>query len=245
MIKKLFVTDLDGTLVTRNNEIELADLHAIRSWQQQGNLWVVATGRKWDSVVELLQRYDLAADALILENGALILASSGEIIWQKNIQPETAKLVTDFDLSLVEEVCLVTSFNQAAPQQLLNLDSFKETQVISAITLRYATVDLAEEYVNQVEALITDAVFRNMNYIDIAPNGCSKGAAVKFLMERLMLTKNEVSVIGDSFNDISMFEVSRYPFTLEHAEKAMHEQGALVVKNVHEAINKVRLEWDF
>lgn len=245
MTKKLFVTDLDGTLVTRNNEIELADLHAIRSWQQQGNLWVVATGRKWDSVVELLQRYDLAADALILENGALILASSGEVIWQKNIQTETAKQVTDFDLSLVEEVCLVTSFNQATPQQLLNLASFKETQAISAITLRYATTDLAEEYVNQVEALITDAVFRNMNYIDIAPNGCSKGAAVKFLMERFILTKNEVSVIGDSFNDISMFEVSSHPFTLEHAEKAMYEQGALVVKNVHEAINKVRLEWDF
>ncbi|MBC1478208.1 HAD-IIB family hydrolase [Listeria welshimeri] len=247
MKSALFVTDLDGTLVRKNNEIELADLLAIKYWKQSGNLWVVATGRKWGSVEQLLKKYDLSADALILENGALILDASKEIIWQKNIQSETVNQIRNIDLSVVKKVCLVTSYSQTTPQRLLEWTSFKQfsDHTISAIALQYDTADIAKQNIDKVKLALNDVVFRNMNYIDIAPKCCSKGNAIQFLVDKWALNNSKIAVIGDSFNDISMFEVSSQAFTLEHAEKAMHNQDALVVKNVQEAINMVRMEWFF
>ena len=46
-------------------------------------------------------------------------------------------------------------------------------------------------------------------YVDIMPRGVSKGSALKRLMDHLQIEANEVACIGDSFNDISMFEVTR------------------------------------
>ena len=47
--------------------------------------------------------------------------------------------------------------------------------------------------------------------------GVSKGSALRRLMEHLQIEANEVACIGDSFNDISMFEVTPHSFTLHHA----------------------------
>ncbi len=78
-------------------------------------------------------------------------------------------------------------------------------------------------------------------YVDIMPRGVSKGSALRRLMEHLQIEANEVACIGDSFNDISMFEVTPHSFTLHHAHPYVKERANHIVRSVEEAIMKLPL----
>ena len=78
-------------------------------------------------------------------------------------------------------------------------------------------------------------------YVDIMPRGVSKGSALRRLMEHLQIEANEVACIGDSFNDISMFEVTPHSFTLHHAHPYVKEKANHIVRSVEEAIMKLPL----
>ena len=60
-------------------------------------------------------------------------------------------------------------------------------------------------------------------------------------MEHLQIEANEVACIGDSFNDISMFEVTPHSFTLHHAHPYVKEKANHIVRSVEEAIMKLPL----
>ena len=55
------------------------------------------------------------------------------------------------------------------------------------------------------------------------------------------MKQNEVACIGDSFNDISMFEVTPHSFTLHHAHPYVKEKANHIVRSVEEAIMKLPL----
>ena len=52
----------------------------------------------------------------------------------------------------------------------------------------------------------------NMHYLDITPSGCTKGTGISNLVS--LLNEDVVSyAIGDSYNDISMFEHADHGYT--------------------------------
>ena len=75
--------------------------------------------------------------------------------------------------------------------------------------------------------------------IEIGPKGNTKGNAIKMVMEKENLKNDEVAFIGDSYNDISGFEVCRYSFAMSHADDFIKNRAAFVVENVAEAVEKV------
>jgi Cof subfamily protein (haloacid dehalogenase superfamily) len=75
--------------------------------------------------------------------------------------------------------------------------------------------------------------------IEIGPKGNTKGNAIKIIMEKENLKEDEVAFIGDSYNDISAFEVCRYSFAMSHADDFIKSRAAFVVENVADAVDKV------
>ena len=54
-------------------------------------------------------------------------------------------------------------------------------------------------------------VHHNVNNLDIAPKGCSKGNAIASLPNYLPVRFEDIYVIGDSYNDISMLASTPTP----------------------------------
>ncbi|MCP1224382.1 Cof-type HAD-IIB family hydrolase [Sebaldella sp. S0638] len=75
--------------------------------------------------------------------------------------------------------------------------------------------------------------------IEIGPKGNTKGNAIKMVMEKENLTENEVAFIGDSYNDVSGFEVCKYSFAMSHADDFIKSKAAFVVDSVADAVEKV------
>lgn len=72
---KLLASDYDGTLHYGGAIME-EDLDAIRKWKEDGNLFVLATGRSLQSIKEQIKKFDIPYDYLITNNGGMVFDGS-------------------------------------------------------------------------------------------------------------------------------------------------------------------------
>ncbi|MDE6476483.1 MAG: Cof-type HAD-IIB family hydrolase [Erysipelotrichaceae bacterium] len=79
---KLFVSDLDGTLLSDNHVISDKNIKAIKEVLNRGHVFMVATGRSWKSVQPLFEPLQIQCPCILL-NGALYIDEKGKI--QKEI----------------------------------------------------------------------------------------------------------------------------------------------------------------
>lgn len=72
----------------------------------------------------------------------------------------------------------------------------------------------------------------------------NKASAFRFFQNYLGLSDDEIAVFGDSENDLSMFELTKYSFAMKNADKSVREKAALVTKydNDHNGAMKALLE---
>ena len=92
---KLFVTDFDRTLYV-DRDISLKDINSIRSWQEDGNLFVIATGRDIYSVREKVELYDIKPDYWICNNGAVLFNEDFNILSSKVIEREVLMNILEY-----------------------------------------------------------------------------------------------------------------------------------------------------
>lgn len=76
--------------------------------------------------------------------------------------------------------------------------------------------------------------------IDINPNSVSKGDLIKQICKDDNIDVNNVAVIGDSGNDISMFSITPYSFCMDHAKPNVLESANYIIKDVSEAIDLIK-----
>lgn len=92
---------------------------------------------------------------------------------------------------------------------------------------------LIKKYGHAVEA------FRNQYFVDIAPKDCSKGNGLKKLLELNNLDIEKLYAIGDSYNDLSMFNLTNNSFTFHHVEEQLKGYANNHVSSVSECIEKM------
>ena len=83
---------------------------------------------------------------------------------------------------------------------------------------------------------LVEIVSSDLDLINITPKGCTKGNGILKLMEKHHLKIEDVGVVGDSDNDVNMFEVTRFSYCMDHSEEIVKNKASKVVKSVAEAI---------
>lgn len=74
----------------------------------------------------------------------------------------------------------------------------------------------------------TEASTFESKYIDIMKTGCSKKNAIHILAEKLGIKQEEIIVMGDGGNDISMFECAGLKIAMENAEEFLKEKADFI-----------------
>ena len=88
-----------------------------------------------------------------------------------------------------------------------------------------ANKELFKVFGNEIEASWSN------EFIEISPYGCSKSNGLKFLENYLKINHNDVFVIGDSGNDISMFkEYQDNSFCMYHAPLSVSKYAKHTIK---------------
>ena len=86
------------------------------------------------------------------------------------------------------------------------------------------------------EALVTQAtaVRSQSYYLDVTPPGCDKGTFVKAMASRLEIPKQAVATIGDMRNDLPMFEASGLSIAMGNATDEVKEMATQVTASNEE-----------
>ena len=77
--------------------------------------------------------------------------------------------------------------------------------------------------------------------IDITNKDNSKGNAINELCKARGISLKDIFVIGDSYNDISMFKITDNSFVMSEADDFVKNKAKNVVSSVKEAIEIIML----
>ena len=238
MYKIIFI-DIDGTLRNDKREITEKTKEAIYKATQRGIYIVICSGRPRKYVEEVSKEvlassyvigcnggeiYDYKANKTIylnaLENEEvitlwnlakrydtqLIIISNGKRIVRKQTEDETDILLKEPIENFITDTpitqCVFSSMN------LENIRNIKEeTNQIKNIKI----VNLSKCLVNN------NFPEEKPFFLDITYRGTSKGNAIKKLCEYLKIDLKDSVALGDSYNDLSMFEVVGHSVAMGNA----------------------------
>lgn len=249
-MRKLLASDLDGTLVLENN-LTIENKQAILELNKRNDIFVVSTGRPHNGVTFLEEEHDIKIDYYVLLNGALVLDMNKNTVKHEVISKETVnEIINEYckeDMSLSVESGYCTYFltdiehlPYSNTEKVNSIDEINEELSLISIYIPNYKIEEIERIKNSINEVYGDEViaYRNSIYIDVVPAGCSKGNGVLYVVEKEEINKDYVYTIGDSWNDISMFEVTNNAFTFHNVEEELKEHVNFIVESVAECVNK-------
>ena len=89
---RLIASDMDGTLLNNDHDIDIETVEAIRKAEEAGIIFAISTGREYDSVKVLLDKHNIKAQC-VLSNGAEYRDEDGNILFiGSNLDPELEEI---------------------------------------------------------------------------------------------------------------------------------------------------------
>lgn len=256
---KLFVTDLDDTLLNHAKQVEERDKLALSKLVQHGIAVCFASGRMDDELVRVMNEIE-GTYHRVSHNGAYVFTDQGEALGETTFQGDIAKQIFEAAREHGLYGFISTGNEKLIPEytdylremdKRLNIGFQENPNVLSQIghellpskvcifgekekLIQFQQV-MKEKYDEQHDSFISAP-----DCIDFMPKNVSKGAGLAKLLEKLEIPPEEIACVGDSYNDISMFQLTPYSFAMAVADdevKRHAKQG--VVKSVSEAAERV------
>lgn len=281
---KLIASDMDGTLLNNNHDIDKETVEAIRKAEEAGIIFAISTGRDYENVKPLLDKHKIFCQC-ILSNGAEYRDEAGEILDVINIEEKHAKEIINifkenkisariftekgtFTTSTKEEaldevICRTMSFNKglnyeeakeislknefyAKLKYIDDLDKFFEEGIevrkFVAFNQNIQLIDKMKKVIGKYEELAVSSSF--IDNIEVTDKKAQKGIILEEVAKKMGLKNQEVMILGDSFNDYSMFEIFQESVAMENAIPEVKEIAKYITDTndnlgVAKAINHV------
>ena len=82
-------------------------------------------------------------------------------------------------------------------------------------------------------------IYRNQSFIDIVPKDSSKSDGISKALSSYDVKEDNVFVIGDSWNDLSMFEKYKNSYTFSYAEEELKPHATNVVDAFYDCLENI------
>ena len=243
---KLIATDMDGTFLDGNGQIDRARFSAILDQLDARDIpFVIASGNGMDRLLKLCQGFE---DRLIFvsDNGARVV-EKGETRVRHMLDRDLVAAILDYFRGSWGEVCLMLANDQTifmqeganqpfagsdlpiAPEQmqsfldkvtfLADLSQLPAEQPIykAGIWVEEGKVEVLTSTFNRAFEGRLTAVTSGYGSIDILPVGIHKAWGIEQVIQPLGITMAQVMAFGDSDNDLEMLAQAGYSYAMENA----------------------------
>lgn len=92
---KLFVTDLDGTLLNSDHKLSAYSMNAIKTAMDKGIPICIATGRSYNDILEIISELDVKP-YIISSNGASVYNTNGEKMYSISIPKDQVREIITY-----------------------------------------------------------------------------------------------------------------------------------------------------
>ena len=220
---KLFVTDLDGTLLPDGSKVSAKNIEAAQAAVEAGVTVTIATGRMYKASLPVAKNLGVEVP-IITYNGALIKKTSGEVLYHNYLKPELVRQIVDFceargwhlqsysndELYLVERDAYARDYEaaQEITGHVVGWDGLREhTEAVCKMLSITSGQQETEAHMAELRAHFGDilsSVQSQPHYVEIINPGVSKAEGVKRLAALLGIDISETMAIGDGRNDLPM-----------------------------------------
>lgn len=259
---KMLVVDMDDTLLTDAHEISNENKQMLLKAQEMGVYVVLASGRPTSAMIEYAKELqcDVNNSFMISFNGSTITdLKEDKLLFEHSLTKEQIHSLYDF--SQQNNTHIITYLNGQIISErnseyidiestitgieLVIVPSFKDAVTTSAVKCL-----LLEEpnYLKTMEPLLKAAMpdlsicMSKPFFLEAAPNGVDKGAAIQILAEKLNIHQSEIIAIGNAGNDLTMIQYAGLGVWVDNVDDELREFGDVIVasNNNHGVAEVVR-----
>lgn len=243
-IEKMIITDLDGTFVKDSRKVASIDQQSLLDLKETMQVGI-ATGRSIKEIEFIEEQTGIKADVKIGFNGAVVEVG-GERIFEQTISKDSLAPILAYiqEKELVfdaldgdqrigthksEDIDRLWNMQLVEPEGLFELlqqkkifkinirpDADKSDQLLEELTVRFPDLAICKSGEKRIE---------------ITPKNITKGHALEIVRQHKDL---QIFSVGDSENDISMFQTSNYSFCMSHASAQVKQYASTVINNFYE-----------
>lgn len=248
-MQKVFASDFDGTMYFYKAEVKLPpeNVEWIRRYQEAGNLFGLCTGRQVGGLTPFINGL-VEPDFYITSTGANIVDRDLKPIYQRGVDRAAADAIVKavkpknyrVTLDIEGDICVfarmdypgfyyvIDSVDNAPPGLIHQLGIHTESPAEAAELSAWINANFGT-YVN---------AFQNVQEVDVAPLGCTKGKGVLLLRDWMKEHYGEIKLfgIGDSINDLPLIEAADVSYTFPYAPESVQKKATKVVPTIVDAL---------
>ena len=234
---KLVLTDVDGTLVTKEKLLTDRAKHAVQALRENGIVFAITSGRPPRGMAMLIE--PLAIDTPVAGfNGGLWTNPDFSQIEARNLPRDVAEktiamiekagldawvysgddwLIHDKDAPHAAREEWTVKF---PPKIVSDYGSALDTVVkIVGVSDDLPRVEACEKQVQEALGKTASAARSQPYYLDVTHPEANKGFAVEWLAKRLNIPLDQVATLGDQPNDVLMFKRSGMSIAMGNASE--------------------------
>lgn len=261
-MKNAYITDLDHTFLRTDLSISFFTKEIWNSFGADSVL-SIATARTYKKTAQFLRDVDVNAPMILLD-GALIATMDKKIIGTKFINRELGDAIINegakfgiypfvlslADKNLSEAFSYSTTLNSYQTKILQNYkkdDHHHQERDLRAMSDNFKIVYFGEEELLKKLASHLRAVFGDTIKYILAPEayaGCyfltllhkdaDKSHGIKSVSEAIGFDLKRLSVFGDNFNDIGMFELAGTSIAVANAQEGVKKAAKIVLPHTND-----------
>ncbi len=259
---EIIALDVDGTLTNSEKKITKRTREALIEAQRQGKKVVVASGRHQYGLKDIAHELELdrfGGYVMAFNGGRVIDASTGEVMSAKYFPQEYIKpvcdLVKDADITVMsyegDSIIMNDKVNEYSyfESKILGMESRQVGDIAQYINFDVNKLLLAgdpallDEYEKKFIAKFKGYfdVFKSCPFfLEVMPFGVNKGAALRPLLEKLGLKKEQLIACGDSYNDMTMIGYAGLGVCMENGASDVKRMADLIAdSNDDDGVAKV------
>ncbi len=252
-MNKIFFTDLDGTLLTKQKQVGDATMKALNAFTEAGGHFAISTGRALDSAMSVQKENNLFFP------GSYLIAFNGSEIYDCDAKIDIYRTGVPFDLvpeifSLAKEYAIhCHTYNNdklITPAEDEELKYYRRVihtpyivtddicSELPQVPCKIIGIELKDSqkldrFKKAVEAISKDRLtllYSNPFYLEIFNIEAGKGSAVKRLSAHLNIPVRDTLAAGDEENDISMIEAAGIGIAMLNATDAVKKAANVITK---------------
>ncbi len=254
---ELVVFDVDGTLLSDTGEIGVESKKLIKELKKKGVMFSFASGRLHSALTPIAEELNIRIPIISLDGTVIKSDSSKEFIYKSFLKKRHVLKAIELSEKFLVNIALChtdaiyyTESNSVMPKlvdkygaiykQVKSYDELSEEtlEIVFAGDNRRAVRYLADRFSFPYVLGCSISFFKShtydeIYYLEIRRSGSSKGKAFLRLVKYLNLDITKTAVLGDWYNDISLFETKALKIAVQNAIPEIKRNADLVLKKTN------------
>ena len=255
---KLIVTDLDGAILNSKNEISSSTKSLVKKLNAKGIRLTFASGRPFSAMGNFISELNIELPVISLDGCCICYPESGQVIYESFVP---AKYVSNA-LSLADEYLLnvvlcqnkaiyYTDSNSVVKDLMYKFGArYKKISSYDEIKEKTLEIVFASDYKDNLQSVKNKLSFPNtfglnisfyksqrnggIYYLEVRKKSVNKGKALIKLLRNISVDERNTAVIGDWYNDISLFKTRAFKVTLANGIPELKENADLVITKTND-----------